>query len=420
MKLRLTKCSQYKKDSILWTMTGADHKCYLILSYQKPYLKFTSEKPNLSWEASGAFAALSRKHINNAAMTAILTDVQRNNIWIPLYIGGERWLLNIHHEGAVEISLISPQNESIVRLGAAGVFTKKKEARELPPFENLPDILYDELQKIQKVPSSESEKPQAVPSPTLAVSPYQKEVRKRIARRLKTVRSAFSKLTKDIHSDEEIAKLEEEAHHLQETQYNVGEKFEHIKKLKRARKALAEHVEKTGGELKDLENAHSLLQESYLTEDELVQVLKRFRLPLDKPEASTKDKDTSIPYKMFKIDGVEMLVGKGPLENDELTKAARSNDYWFHAIGLGGSHVIVPFQQLSKTGMTTKVKREASILALHYSRLRKDFGGEVYVTQRRHLTKKKGMPPGLWQVQQSESFYLSYTDEELKKILSDV
>ncbi len=460
MKLRLMKCSQYKKDAILWQVaplaktSALPEKFYLILSHHKEanqYLRFVRERPALQWEAGGAFAALVRKYLASAVISAIFVDAERRHIWLPLLSAGQEWFLHIHHEGAVAISLISPDKESLVRLGVKGVFTKKKSA-ELPLLENLENRLEDFLTCLGEKPGTQLAA-SAPPTQDLAISHYQREARRRLARRLKTVRQAFAKLHSAISSADTSALLEKQARHLQtflykvethmselrllpeETGYaevlviplqtqwsaaeNLADYFERLKKMKKGQSALKEQIEKTGAELNALEAENTRLQHEALSEDELAKVLRRFRLPVDKPLATpvVDDKNTK-PYRIFHCEGVEIWVGKGPRENDELTKAARSNDHWLHAIGLGGSHVLIPSQQLGKAGLSAKVKRDAAILALHFSRLRKDQAGEVYVTQRRCLTKKKGMPPGLWLVQQSETYFLTYTAEELKILLN--
>ena len=53
-------------------------------------------------------------------------------------------------------------------------------------------------------------------------------------------------------------------------------------------------------------------------------------------------KITSKPYHYLSSDGFHMYVGKNNYQNEELTfKVANGNDWWFHAKGIPGSHVIV-------------------------------------------------------------------------------
>jgi predicted ribosome quality control (RQC) complex YloA/Tae2 family protein len=47
-------------------------------------------------------------------------------------------------------------------------------------------------------------------------------------------------------------------------------------------------------------------------------------------------------YRIIPLDGFEILVGKSARENDELSlKIARPRDFWLHAHGFAGSHVVV-------------------------------------------------------------------------------
>ena len=110
--------------------------------------------------------------------------------------------------------------------------------------------------------------------------------------------------------------------------------------------------------------------------------------------------------------------GKGPRENDHLTRGAKSDDIWVHAIGTKGSHVVVPRKSLKGGVPGPETKRTAAILALHFSKMRNSRAGEVYITRRRHLRKQKGLPVGLWLVDQAETFYVRYDEEELRQVLS--
>ena len=108
------------------------------------------------------------------------------------------------------------------------------------------------------------------------------------------------------------------------------------------------------------------------------------------------------------------MVGKGAEENDRLVKGAAANDWWFHAVGVTGSHVIVPGRQFKGLAeLPPHVLRAAGILAIHYSKLRESRAGEVYVTRKAHLRKRKGDPAGLWQVSRSGSVQIRYEPEEL-------
>ncbi len=116
---------------------------------------------------------------------------------------------------------------------------------------------------------------------------------------------------------------------------------------------------------------------------------------------------------------IKILVGKSAADNDIITKNAKSHDLWFHAMHTTGSHVIVSgglFNRL-KPGEQYRVKRLASILALHHSTLRNTLAGELYMTQKTHLKKKKDMPLGKWLVEKAEILKIQYTEEEITELL---
>ena len=128
-------------------------------------------------------------------------------------------------------------------------------------------------------------------------------------------------------------------------------------------------------------------------------------------------KDELDPVKNPVSCGSKMFTDRSPVASDELCKQAKSNDYWLHVIGTTGSHVIIPARRVGSEAPPALI-RAAAILALHHSKLRADQRGEVYVTRRQHIRKRKGMPPGLWQVDQADTLFVAYTDDELAATLA--
>jgi predicted ribosome quality control (RQC) complex YloA/Tae2 family protein len=96
---------------------------------------------------------------------------------------------------------------------------------------------------------------------------------------------------------------------------------------------------------------------------------------------------------------------------------AKSNDYWLHAVGTTGSHVIIPAREVKGSPPADLIKR-AAILAIYYSKLRGDMAGEVYISRRQHIKKRSGMAPGLWQIVQAETAYYRYDERELQETLN--
>lgn len=91
--------------------------------------------------------------------------------------------------------------------------------------------------------------------------------------------------------------------------------------------------------------------------------------------------------------GLEVLVGRSNLQNDELTfKLARRTDLWLHAQKLHGAHVILRCEGGQPDERSVY---EAACLAAFYSE-----GGQagrvaVDVTQVRYVKKQKGARPGM-------------------------
>jgi predicted ribosome quality control (RQC) complex YloA/Tae2 family protein len=93
-------------------------------------------------------------------------------------------------------------------------------------------------------------------------------------------------------------------------------------------------------------------------------------------------------------DGLTILVGKSGEENDTLTfRIASPADFWLHAAGRPGAHVVVRNPQRLKS-LPERSLRAASEIAAYHSAARQEAKVEVHYTQRKHVHKRKGMPSG--------------------------
>ena len=107
---------------------------------------------------------------------------------------------------------------------------------------------------------------------------------------------------------------------------------------------------------------------------------------------SKKVKITSRPFHYISSDGFSMYVGKNNLQNEELTfKFAVGNDWWFHAKGQPGSHVIV---KTNGKELPDSVYEEAAALAAYYSKGRQAPKVEIDYTLKKNLRKPNGSKPG--------------------------
>jgi predicted ribosome quality control (RQC) complex YloA/Tae2 family protein len=94
-------------------------------------------------------------------------------------------------------------------------------------------------------------------------------------------------------------------------------------------------------------------------------------------------------------DGHVVLVGRSGADNDALTfKIAAPHDFWLHAAGRSGAHVIVRnpgrIRELPEGAL-----RQAAAIAAWYSRGEKGAETDVHYARRKDVRKGKGMSPGM-------------------------
>ena len=147
---------------------------------------------------------------------------------------------------------------------------------------------------------------------------------------------------------------------------NAQKYFDKYGKMKRTAEALYELILETKGQIDHLESIQNSLDIA-LSADDLVQIkdeLIEYGF-IKKGKGSKKQKVKSKPYHYNSSDGFHMYVGKNNYQNDELTfKLATGNDWWFHAKGMPGSHVIVKAENKELPDSTFEV---AGKLAGYYS-----------------------------------------------------
>jgi predicted ribosome quality control (RQC) complex YloA/Tae2 family protein len=101
----------------------------------------------------------------------------------------------------------------------------------------------------------------------------------------------------------------------------------------------------------------------------------------------------SRPISLTSPDGLQILVGRNSRQNDEVTfRRARGDDWWFHARGVPGAHVIV---QAQGQPLPADTVRYAAELAAYYSHSRAEREVAVDYTRRRKVRRIRGAAPGL-------------------------
>lgn len=174
---------------------------------------------------------------------------------------------------------------------------------------------------------------------------------------------------------------------------NARKYFDRYGKLKRTCEALSKLTLEVKDEIDHLESIQTALDIALMEED-LTQIKEELIESgyIRRKGGSKKIKITSKPFHYISSDGFHMYVGKNNFQNDELTfKFAVGNDWWFHAKGIPGSHVIVKTNGESLPDSTFE---EAARLAAHYSKGKEQEKVEVDYLEKKNVKKPNGSKPG--------------------------
>lgn len=177
-------------------------------------------------------------------------------------------------------------------------------------------------------------------------------------------------------------------------QENAQKNFDRYNKLKRTYEALGKLTVETKEAIQHLESISTALDIA-LSEEDLVEIKEELTQYgyIRRKYTGKKVKITSKPFHYLSSDGYHMYVGKNNFQNEELTfKFATGNDWWFHAKGAPGSHVIVKNPEGGEMPDTTY--EEAARLAAHYSSNKKAEKVEIDYVQKKHVKKVNGKMPG--------------------------
>lgn len=178
---------------------------------------------------------------------------------------------------------------------------------------------------------------------------------------------------------------------------NAKKYFERYGKLKRTFEALSKQLAENREELIHLESVGNALDIAS-NETDLAAIKEeltscgyiRRKYSGKKPEKRRKDNNQPLHYRSS--DGFDIYIGKNNFQNDELTfQFASGNDWWFHAKGCAGSHVIV---KTADGELPDRTFEEAAKLAAWYSRAKDAGKAEVDYIQKKHVKKPNHARPG--------------------------
>lgn len=174
---------------------------------------------------------------------------------------------------------------------------------------------------------------------------------------------------------------------------NAKKYFDKYGKLKRTYEALLTLTKETKEEIDHLESISTALDIAKQEED-LVQIKEELTQSgyIRRKGNAKRVKVTSKPFHYISSDGFHMYVGKNNFQNDELTfQFAIGNDWWFHAKGIPGSHVIV---KTNGAQLPDRTFEEAGRLAAYYSKGKGQEKVEIDYTEKKNVKKPNGGKPG--------------------------
>lgn len=424
------------------------------------------EKPSFTI-IKNPFVEIYRKYCDKTSLVGIKEDITNGDFWLSLkdFAANHNWYIKLAKSRPPEISLIDQNGTIFVRYGTHGTFTKKRseDPQLLQKMEgNLKDVTQTIFapcfeQKSENQPSLMPDRKTVDSDIIENISLIQKTVLSKLKRRLKTaMKSAQAQRAKipakpDIQEARVMAELLQSYAYLvkpddfelklqthltgldkdiiipldpdQKVGANIEAFFKKANKLKKASAMGIAIANKNQQHLNELAKDIDVLSQQNLSEQQLDNIAKKHKIKgfsAEKPaQAKVKKPQEAKVYKEFKSStGHTILVGKGPKENDELTKKAKANDFWLHAAGTAGSHIVIPSTKDIRANIPEALLNEAAILAIYYSKFKDDFAGEVYLAKKSEIKKQKGMPPGLWNVERCKTVFIRFTSEELKAILN--
>lgn len=132
----------------------------------------------------------------------------------------------------------------------------------------------------------------------------------------------------------------------------------------------------------------------------------------------TGKKEEKGPFLEFTTrSGKKILVGRNARSNEELSiNVARGNDMWFHVEAGSGSHVILRYEKRGSFHAEDII--DAAVLALYFSKLRKEKKGDVVYTFCKYVKKPKNSKTGVVTYYNNKTRFISLDTEVLTGLLT--
>ena len=175
--------------------------------------------------------------------------------------------------------------------------------------------------------------------------------------------------------------------------------FDKYGKMKRTEEALAVQTRENEAEIAYLESVQTFLNLASTKADlQQIQAELSERGFIKKSYDKKNKKVVNKPLHYVMYDEYDIYVGKNNLQNEEVTfKMANGNDWWFHAKGVPGSHVIVKSRNANPAtewDMPDEVFEAAACLAAVYSKNGGQEKAEVDYIRKKHVKRPGGGEAG--------------------------
>ncbi len=193
---------------------------------------------------------------------------------------------------------------------------------------------------------------------------------------------------------------------------NASRLYDRASRVERARRRLPELISRARRHAARLEALLDRARQGTATEEEV-----RTVVPARSRARSAATPGGGLPYRSWKSSGgLEIRVGKGAKQNDELTfHHSAPGDVWLHARHAAGAHVVLRW---SRPGNPPKRDlAEAATLAALHSEARTSASVPVDWTLRKYVRKPRRSGPGLVSFERGRTLFV-HPDPELPERLA--
>lgn len=173
--------------------------------------------------------------------------------------------------------------------------------------------------------------------------------------------------------------------------------FKRYTKARNAKEEIAKRLTGLETQIADLQGRKARIEQALAERDEdFFNEIAEKKTEKTSPRTKSKRAESfSGARRYISSDGLEILVGKGSKDNDQLTfRVAKSLDFWLHAADYAGSHVVVRNPNRMEN-LPPKTLLEAAELAAFFSQGKTQPKAAVNYTQKKFVNKPKGAAAGL-------------------------